>query len=204
MQLEISAHGRSCDLALHPVSEKTAKTIEEYGPKVYSMKIMNWWRKGRTTTWGMKIDSDCALKITLDDQPIDFDYNTITQSPVQVRRRIFLESRAKYLAVLGFDNEICKFSWKWDNITDFNPEKFDFMVHQWDRIMGEDNYFILDDARYNGAFADRNDWCEAQGFTLVEPKLIDLAQVRQELATQGELIHRGAPFPSPSVGVSQR
>ncbi|WP_320009013.1 hypothetical protein [Maridesulfovibrio sp.] len=201
MKLKISAHGRSCDLALHPVSEKTAKTIEENGPKVYSMKIMNWWRKGKTTTWGMKIDSDCSLRITLDEKPVEFDYNIITQTPVKIRRRIFLDSNAKYLAVLGYDNEICKFSWEWDNVTEFNPDKFQFMVHQWDRIMGEDNYFILDEARYNGEFADRNDWCEAQGFTLVEPKIIDLEQVRHEFLKQGELVHRGNPFPSPSISL---
>ncbi len=65
--------------------------------------------------------------------------------------------------------------------------------------MGEDDYFILDDARYNGEFADRNDWCEAQGFTLVEPKIIDLEQVRHEFAERGELAHQGNPFPSPSI-----
>ncbi|WP_419784670.1 hypothetical protein [Maridesulfovibrio sp.] len=49
------------------------------------------------------------------------------------------------------------------------------------------------------AIADRNDWCEAQGFTLVEPKIIDLEQVRHEFAEQGDLPHRGTPFPSPSI-----
>ncbi|WP_320170540.1 hypothetical protein [Maridesulfovibrio sp.] len=196
MKLKIAAHGRSCDLALHPVSEKTAKKIEECGSKVYSMKMMNWWRKGKTTTWGMKIDSDCALQVTLDDKPVKFDFSSITKSPVKIRRRLFLESNAKYLAVLGFDNEICRFTWEWDNIKEFDPQKFDFMVHQWDRIMGEDNYFILDDARYEGKFADRNDWCEAQGFTLVPPKVIDLSKVRQEFMQNGELEHQGNPFPT--------
>jgi hypothetical protein len=44
--------------------------------------------------------------------------------------------------VLGYDNEICKFQWTWDNVTGFDPDKFEFMVHKWDRIMGEQDYYI--------------------------------------------------------------
>ncbi|SDL58223.1 hypothetical protein SAMN05660337_3328 [Maridesulfovibrio ferrireducens] len=198
MELTFSTHGRSCDLALHPVSEKTVRTINQYGSDVYSMKPMDWWRKGNTTTWGMRIDNECVIQVSLDDKKCEFDRNLITATPVKIRRRMYLDSKAKYLCVLGYDNEMCKFSWKWDNIEEFDPSKFEFMVHQWDRIMGEDNYFILDEVRYDGQFANKHDWCEASGFTLVPPKVIDLEEVRQELS-QGSLEHKGEPFPSPKV-----
>ncbi len=200
MELVFSTHGRSCDLALHPVSAKTVQTINQYGSKVYSMKPMDWWRKGNTTTWGMRIDNECVIQTFLDGKSCEFERSLITTAPVKIRRRMYLDSKAKYLCVLGYDNEMCKFSWKWDNISEFDPGKFEFMVHQWDRIMGEDNYFILDEVRYDGQFATNHDWCEASGFTLVPPKVIDLEEVRQELS-QGSLEHRGESFPSPRVVV---
>ena len=168
MELSFTVHGRSCDLALHPVSKKNAQIVAEHGSGIYAMKQMNWWRKGKTNTWGMRIDQDCAIIVTLDGKPIDVDRSMITRNPVKIRRRIYLESKAKYIAVLGYDNEVCKFSWRWDNITHFDQSQFEFMVHQWDRIMGEDNYFILDDIRYGGNFANEHHWCEAKGFTLIE------------------------------------
>lgn len=199
MELSFTVHGRSCDLALHPVSKKNARIVAENGSGIYAMKHMDWWRNGKTTTWGMRIDQDCAIRVALDGKPVDFDRSAITKSPVTIRRRMYLESNAKYIAVLGYDNEVCKFSWTWDNITNFDPSKFDFMVHQWDRIMGEDDYFILDEIRYDESFANDHLWCEAQGFTLIEPKVIDLDQVRKEYMALGYIDHKGSCFPSPSI-----
>lgn len=199
MELVFTVHGHSCDLALHPVSAKTARLIDEHGSDIYAMKPMDWWRKGKTNTWGMRVDDECAISVTLDGLPVAFDGTAITADPVKIRRRMYLESRAKYIAVFGFDNEICKFSWKWENVTDFDPSRFEFMVHQWDRIMCAENYFILDEMRYDGRFASDHHWCEAQGFTLVEPKVIDLEQVRKELMEKGEITHRGSFFPTAAV-----
>jgi hypothetical protein len=198
MELIFNVHGHSCDLALHPISEKTARNIKKHGSEVYSMKPLEWWRKGNTATWGMRMDDNCNIKVTLDGNPVELDYGAITANPMQIRRRMYLDSKAKFLCVLGFDNEICNFSWKWENIEEFDPSRFEFMVHQWDRIMGEKDYFILDEIRYNGVFADRHDWCDAAGFSLVTPRVIDLREVRQEL-TQGASEHTGAPFPAPKI-----
>ena len=197
MELTFTAHGHSCDLALHPVSEKTARRIEEFGTEVYSMRALEWWRKGKTATWGMKIDDICHIQVALDGKPVEFDYGRIVENPLKIRRRMYLDSRAKYLCVLGFDNEICKFSWSWEIEDEFDPSKFEFMVHQWDRIMGEPNYYILDEVRYGEAFATNHDWCDPSGFTLVEPRIIDLDQVRLELEL-GAPEHEGPPFPSPN------
>ncbi|AMK10939.1 hypothetical protein [Pseudodesulfovibrio indicus] len=203
MELVFTAHGHSCDLALHPVSEKTARTIEKYGSEVYSMKALDWWRKGKTATWGMRIDDLCHIQVSLDGKPVEFDYERIVADPLRIRRRMFLDSRAKYLCVLGFDNEVCRFSWKWTGVDSFNPDRFEFMVHQWDRIMGEDGYFILDEIRYNNEFATNHDWCDASGFTLVPPRIIDLDEVRRELA-EGGPEHIGSPFPSPRITASTK
>jgi hypothetical protein len=193
MELEFTVHGHSCDLALHPVSEKTVKLIQENGPEVYSKHPLDWWRKGKTTTWGMRIDDVCHIKVTLNGEEVGLDRTAIVADPLKIRRRMYLDSRAKYLCVLGFDNEICKFTWRWTGITDFSLQKFNFMVHQWDRIMGERGYFILDDIRYDGEFATNHDWCDPSGFTLVEPRIIDLDKVRNELG-KGDSEHEGPPF----------
>lgn len=195
MELIFTAQGHSCDLALHPVSEKTARTIQKYGAEVYSMKPLEWWRKGKTATWGMRIDDICDIHVTLDGEEVPFDMSLITAKPMKIRRRMYLDSKAKYLCVLGFDNEMCNFSWIWDDVEDYDPSKFDFMVHQWDRIMGEQGYYILDEVRYGDSFANHYDWCDASGFTLVAPRVIDLEEVRRELA-QGAAEHEGPPFPA--------
>lgn len=196
MELIFSAQGHSCDLALHPISEKTAQLIHEHGSDVYSMKPLDWWRKGKTATWGMRINDMCNIKITLDGEPVELDYRLLTADPLKIRRRMYLDSKAKYLCVLGFDNEICNFSWKWDNIKNFDPAHFEFMVHQWDRIMGEQGYFILDEVRYKSGFANHHDWCDASGFSLIPPRVIDLEEVRRSL-TQGDIKLEGDPFPAP-------
>lgn len=193
MELEFTVHGRSCDLALHPVSEKTARIIRENGTDVYSMRALDWWRKGNTATWGMRIDDVCHLRVTLDGEPVALDRAAVVADPLKIRRRMYLDSRAKYLCVLGFDNEVCKFTWKWSGLEDFDPARFDFMVHQWDRIMGERGYFILDEVRYDNLFATNHDWCDASGFTLVPPRIIDLEEVRHELS-RGESELEGPPF----------
>ncbi|MBU1001323.1 MAG: hypothetical protein KKE73_02250 [Proteobacteria bacterium] len=51
--------------------------------------------------------------------------------------------------------------------------------------MGSPNDSILDEVRYDRQFADRYDWCEAKGFSLVEPKIIDLDEIRREWAEKG-------------------
>ena len=179
---------------LHPVSKKTARTLNENGSDVYSMKVLEWWRKGNTATWGMRIDDVCHIRVTLDGEPVSLDRTAVVADLLKIRRRMYLDSRAKYLCVLGFDNEVCKFTWKWSCVSRFDPSKFDFMVHQWDRIMGERGYFILDEVRYDNEFATNHDWCDASGFTLVPPRILDLDEVRRELS-RGAPEHEGPPFP---------
>lgn len=184
MELSITVSGRSCDLALHPVSPTTARSIQEKGSEVYKGKPLAWWRKGKTSTCGMKVDEDTAIVVRLDGKPVAFDPTGVTASPQEVRRRMFLDSKANYLCVLGYDNEVCSSVWTWRGVESFEPAAFGFMVQKWDRIMKTPDYYILDEVLYDGQFADEHSWCEECGFTLLEPQVIDLQAVRREWAAK--------------------
>jgi NifU-like protein involved in Fe-S cluster formation len=184
MELLITVSGQRCDLSLHPVSAKTVERIRTMGRKFYTKKYIHWWRNGNTSTCGMKFDDDCAVRITLDGRDVPFDTSRIPRSAVLLRRRHYLESKARYLALLGYDDECCTMVWKWTIEDGFDPDKFEFFVHRWDRIIGSKDYLILDDVRYDGAFADMQDWGGSCGFNLVDPRIIDLEEVRRELGVE--------------------
>lgn len=181
MTLTLTISGRRCDLSLHPVSSKTVERIQNLGRKFYTKKYIHWWRNGNTSTCGMKFDDECSVRVNLGGENLPFDSAAIPQSAVLLRRRHYLESKARYLALLGYDDEYCNMTWTWSNITEYDPTRFDFFVHRWDRILGEEDFLILDDVRYAGDFADEQDWGGSCGFNLVDPRIIDLDEVRREL-----------------------
>ncbi len=181
MNLNLTITGRRCDLALHPVSAKTVERIRALGRKFYTKKYIHWWRNGNTSTCGMKFDDECVITANLDGQDIAVDTTGIGASAVLLRRRHYLESKARYLALLGYDDEFCHMTWQWNNVENFDPHKFEFFVHRWDRIVGTNDFLIVDDVRYDGQFADEQDWGGSCGFTLVDPAVIDLDQVRREI-----------------------
>jgi NifU-like protein involved in Fe-S cluster formation len=196
MDLTLTLSGQRCDLSLHPVSPKTVERIHALGRKFYTKKYIHWWRNGNTSTCGMKYGDDCALTVTLDGAPIPFDASSvITESAVLLRRRHYLESKARYLALLGYDDEHCTMHWTWQGVTDFDPARFDFFVHRWDRVLGEEDYLIVDDVRYNGSFADEQDWGGSCGFSLVDPRIIDLDALRRDMGIE-TVAAQGAPAPS--------
>ncbi|WP_243438837.1 iron-sulfur cluster assembly scaffold protein [Fundidesulfovibrio soli] len=184
MNLTLTITGRRCDLALHPVSSKTVERIKELGRKFYTKKYIHWWRNGNTSTCGMKIDDECVIKVDLDGQPAAMDSTGIADSAVLLRRRHYLDSKARYLALLGYDDEYCHMNWTWKDVDSFDPARFHFFVHRWDRILGSTDFLILDDVRYNGRFADEQDWGGSCGFSLVDPTIIDLEAVRREVAVE--------------------
>lgn len=184
MTLTLTISGRRCDLSLHPVSSKTVERIQELGRKFYTKKYIHWWRNGNTSTCGMKFDDECSVRVNLGGENLPFDPSAIPQSAVLLRRRHYLESKARYLALLGYDDEYCNMTWTWSNVTEYDPSRFDFFVHRWDRILGEEDFLILDDVRYAGEFADDQDWGGSCGFNLVDPRVIDLDEVRRELGIE--------------------
>ncbi|NJB68621.1 hypothetical protein GGQ74_002294 [Desulfobaculum xiamenense] len=181
MNLTFEIAGPSCDLALHPISEKTAQRIREQGRDIYKQKYLSWWRKGNTATYGMRFGDDSNVRVLTNDTPVKFDESLITRDVIEIRRRLYLNSKAKFLAVLGFDDEYCKFQWMWHDVKDFDPTLFSFSVQRWDRVMGEPNYFVIDNVMYDGRWADEEDWCDPSGFTLIDPIVIDLKTVRQDV-----------------------
>ncbi|WP_243361471.1 iron-sulfur cluster assembly scaffold protein [Fundidesulfovibrio terrae] len=192
MDLILKLSGQRCDLSLHPVSPKTVERIGTLGRKFYAKKYIHWWRNGNTSTCGMKYGDDCAVQVSLGGQPVDFDASAIPDSAVLLRRRHYLESKARYLALLGYDDEHCTMHWIWRNVTSFDPARFDFFVHRWDRVLGEQDFLIVDDVRYNGSFADEQDWGGSCGFSLVDPRIIDLDVVRREMGIETVAAAHGA------------
>ncbi|MDP3428270.1 MAG: hypothetical protein Q8S17_12960, partial [Humidesulfovibrio sp.] len=153
MELNFTIYGRCCDLALHPVSQATADKIRTQGRGIYKQKYLEWWRRGNTCTCGMKLGDESVVEVTLDGQPVDYDPTPVKQAAVLLRRRMYLDSKARYLALMGYDDEVCSLTWHWANVSDFDPSKFEFFVHRWDRLLKEDGFYIVDDVRYDGQFA---------------------------------------------------
>jgi len=145
---------------------------------------MNWWRKGNTRTFGMRVGPDSMVRLYVDGKQTPFDDQLLYRDVHAVRRRMYLESRAKYLAVLGYDDEWCNFKWIWNDVQDFDPKNFRFQVLNWDRVLRTEGYNVVDSVFYNGRCADDDSWCNPSGFTLIDPIVIDLAEVRREVEAE--------------------
>jgi hypothetical protein len=184
MDLSLKLTGRCCDLALHPISAYTADIIRELGRNVYKKKYINWWRNGNHNTTGMKFDDETMAEVKLGDAPKEFEGSAVAKSAVTLRRRMYLESKAKYLCLLGYDDELCSLTWTWSGVAGYDPAKFEFMVQRWDRILKKDDFLIIDDIRYDGQFADKQEAGNSCGFTLVDPMVIDLTALRAEIKAE--------------------
>lgn len=180
MTLSFEIHGLCCDLALHPISEQTAEAIQKKGPAIYKEKYMNWWRAGKTTTYGMRLTKDTFVRVVLDGKIFDFDPNLITSACQEISHSMYLGSKAKYLTVMGYDDEVCSCVWTWQNVGSFTPDRFSFFVRRWDRVMDTPDYFVVDNVLFDGRFANTHHWCESRGFNLIPPKVIDLGELRAQ------------------------
>lgn len=178
MALTFEIHGSCCDLALHPISPRTAQSIRQRGAAIYKEKYMNWWRAGKTSTCGMRLTEDTLVRVMLDGKACDFDTKRITRLSQEIRRAMYLGSKARYLAIMGYDDELCGCVWTWKNVRSFDPEQFEFFVQRWDRIMAQPDYYVVDNVLYGGMFADTHQWCDSSGFNLIEPRVIDLDEIR--------------------------
>ena len=181
MELCMTITGCCCDLALHPVSSSTAEKVREEGRGIYKTKYLEWWRKGNTCTCGMKLGDDSMVEVTLDGEQVPFDSKDIKDAAVLLRRRMYLDSKARFLTLMGYVDEVCSLTWRWENVAAYDPRKFDFFVHRWDRLMHEDGFYIMDDARYDGHFATEHLWGERGGHSMIDPVVIDLEDVRREI-----------------------
>ena len=184
MKISFEMTGLSCDLALHPISEQTKRVLEEKGRGIYAEKYMNWWRKGITRSFGMRICEGCLVELYVDDELVAFDEKLLYRDVVALRRRMYLETKAKYLAVFGYDSETCTTKWIWKDVKEFHPEKFQFQVVCWDRVLSKQNFHVVNDVLYDGMYADEDAWEDPSGFTLIDPIVISLDALRQEIAQE--------------------
>jgi hypothetical protein len=182
MDLNLTITGRCCDLALHPVSQNTAEKIRQEGRGIYKTKYLEWWRKGNTCTCGMKLADDSMVEVTLDGEQMPLDPQLIKSAAVLLRRRMYLDSKARFIALMGYDDEVCSLTWHWIDVDHYDQKKFEFFVHRWDRLMREDGFYIVDDVRYDGRFASDYSWGERSGHNMIDPVVIDLEDVRREIA----------------------
>ena len=154
MKVVFEITGLSCDLALHPISPQTAESMREGGRDIYSQKYMNWWRRGNTRTFGMRLNESSEIRLQVDGEDVSFNANLLYRNVYTLRQRMYLSSKAQFLAVLGYDNETCTFRWIWENIDHFDASKFNFVVTDWDNVLGTKGYRVLDNVFYNDKHAD--------------------------------------------------
>lgn len=184
MKVVFEITGLSCDLALHPISHQTAESMRAEGQNVYSQKYMNWWRRGNTRTFGMRIGESSEIRLQVDGKETPFNATLLYRDVYTLRQRMYLSSKARYLAILGYDNETCTFRWIWNDIENFEPAKFNFVVTDWDNVLNTKGYRVLDNVFYDGSSADDEEWLNPSGFTLMDPIVLDLEDVRREIEAE--------------------
>lgn len=77
MKVVFEITGLSCDLALHPISPQTAESMREGGRDIYSQKYMNWWRRGNTRTFGMRLNESSEIRLQVDGEDVSFNANLL-------------------------------------------------------------------------------------------------------------------------------
>ena len=179
MDIVLTFTGSSCDLALHPVSSRTAENIRSNGRKIYSQKYMNWWRRGNTRNFGMRIDAATTVQLTVDGQPVPFDTKALMATGTTLNPELFLGSRARFMAVMGFTDERCTYRWVWRNVDSFDANAFAARVLDLSPCLAE-GFSALSDVTYAGRAADEFNWSNPSGFTLIDPVVVDLDRVRLE------------------------
>ncbi len=184
MNVVFEITGLSCDLALHPVSHQTVEMIRQEGPEIYGEKYVNWWRRGNTRSFGMRINEQTQISLEVDGKQTDFNVTLLYRDVYTMRSRMYLDTKAQYLAVLGQDNERCTFRWTWNDVADFDPAAFKFVMTDWDDVLGTRGYRVLDTVFYGKRHADKEEWINPGGFTPREPLIINLDDVRRRIEAE--------------------
>ena len=93
MKVVFEITGLSCDLALHPISPQTAESMREGGRDIYSQKYMNWWRRGNTRTFGMRLNESSEIRLQVDGEDVSFNANLLYRNVYTLRQRMYLSSK---------------------------------------------------------------------------------------------------------------
>ena len=51
--------------------------MREGGRDIYSQKYMNWWRRGNTRTFGMRINESSEIRLQVDGEDVSFNANLL-------------------------------------------------------------------------------------------------------------------------------
>ncbi|MDR3043952.1 MAG: hypothetical protein LBU75_06770 [Desulfovibrio sp.] len=178
MNVTLTITGRSCDLALHPVSPRTALAIRAKGRKIYAEKYMDFWRRGNTRNFGMRIEADTKVQLSLDGSEQTFDMGALLGNVSTSMSNLYLDSKAKYLAVMGFAEEVCSYTWTWNNVESFDAARFMTCITDFGPVLGS-TMRAIDEVRYDTLCADDFAWGNPGGFTLIDPVVLDLDQLRR-------------------------
>jgi hypothetical protein len=179
MRLVFSARGNCCDLAVHPVSRTTARKVRELGSGLYRQKYLNWWRKGNTCAYGMRLEESLQMQVALDGEAVECVEPVLSGNIEEIPLPMYLDSRVSHLCVMGYDNEPCCCSWVWDDVCAYDASGFTLQVQRMDSVLGAPDYCVLDNVLYEGRPADDITWCDTRGFDLITPRVVDLAALRQ-------------------------
>jgi hypothetical protein len=174
MQLVFATEGKCCDLAVHPVSEATARKVRRLGSGIYKQKYLNWWRKGNTCAYGMRLDADLCVRVALDGAPAAGGGQDLPRGRMDVTPPRHLGAKVNYLCVMGYDNERCGCSWVWNGVADYDPAGFSYETRRLDQAMGTADYLVLEAVLYQGRPADDVRWHGSKGFELIVPRVIAL------------------------------
>lgn len=180
MDIVLEFTGSSCDLALHPVSCRTAEVIRGNGRKIYAQKYMNWWRRGNTRNFGMRLDAESSVRLTVDGKPQAFDSDALLAGAAGLNPELFLGSRARFMAVMGFTDERCTYKWVWHGVASFDPADFAARILDLSPCLPGSGFRALSDVTYAGRTADEFSWANPSGFTLIDPVIVDLDRVRRQ------------------------
>lgn len=75
-----------------------------------------------------RLNESSEIRLQVDGEDVSFNANLLYRNVYTLRQRMYLSSKAQFLAVLGYDNETCTFRWIWENIDHFDASKFNFVV----------------------------------------------------------------------------
>lgn len=181
MDLTLTLTGYCCDLALHPVDSESAARVCMLGENLYKTNSLEWWRANGNNTCAMRLTRDSRIEVSLDGESIRLDPERIATAATTLTQRALLDSPESHVCLLGYDDEACSRTWTWKNVTACDADRFAFIVQCWDRILGEQNYLVLDDVLYDGRTADSAVWGESLGFSFREPMVVPMEVVRVEL-----------------------
>ena len=155
--------------------------MREGGRDIYSQKYMNWWRRGNTRTFGMRLNESSEIRLQVDGEDVSFNANLLYRNVYTLRQRMYLSSKLSSWPFWAMTTRTCTFRWIWENIDHFRCVQVQLCRDGLGQRPRHQGYRVLDNVFYNDKHADDEEWLNPSGFTLMDPIVIDLEDVRREI-----------------------